>query len=198
MSGAPIRSGEHYRDTAFRVLEQAVGIEGSTFAGCTFEDVCLREVPLHGCRFLACSFFGCDLSLADVEGSAFRDVSFDASNLTGVSWSRAVSTLHDPLEIDFRDCILDFAVFRGCELPGRRIDHCVAHECDFRDAVLTDAVCRGTDFLGSNFSGADLRRADLRKARNYAIDVRTVRVQGARFSLPDAAALLEGLEIELE
>lgn len=194
----PIESGRHYRDTAFRALEQSDAVEGSTFVGCAFDDARLREVAFRDCRFLACSFLACDLSLVDVGGSAFRDVSFDACNLTGVNWARATATLHDPLEVDFRDCILDFAVFQGCALEGRRIDHCVAHECDFRGAVLVDAVCRSTDFAGTNFEGADLSGADLRKARNYAIDVRTTRVRGARFSLPDATALLQGLEIELD
>ncbi len=194
----PIESGRHYRDTAFRDLEQTHSIEGSTFVGCTFDDAHLREIAFRDCRFLASSFVACDLSLVDVGGSAFRDVSFDACNLTGVNWARATATLHDPLEVDFRDCILDFAIFQGCALEGRRIHHCVAHECDFRQAVLVDAVCRGTDFAGANFEGADLSGADLRKARNYAIDVRSTRVRGAHFSLPDATALLQGLEIELD
>lgn len=194
----PIENGRLYRDTAFRALEQTRAVQGTAFAGCTFDDAQLRGVAFRDCRFLACSFVACDLGLADVGGSVFRDVSFDGCNLTGVNWARAAATLHDPLEIDFRDCILDFAVFQGCALEGRRIDHCVAHECDFRQAVLVGAVCRGTDFAGANFEGADLSGADLRKARNYAIDVRSTRVRGARFSLPDATALLQGLEIELD
>ncbi|MEJ2292498.1 MAG: pentapeptide repeat-containing protein [Deinococcales bacterium] len=198
MSTEPIESGRHYRDTAFRGLRLSTGVEGCTFVGCTFDDSHLREIAFRDCRVLACAFVACDLSLVDVGGSAFRDVSFDACNLTGVNWSRATATLHDPLEIDFRDCILDFGVFQGCALEGRRLDHCVAHECDFRNTVLEGAVCRGTDFAGSNFDGADLRGADLRKARDYAIDVRTTQVKGARFSLPDAVALLRGLEIELD
>lgn len=198
MSAAPIESGCHYRDTAFRQVRQSAAVEGCTFVGCTFDDSHLREITFRDCRFLACAFVACDLSLVDVGGSAFRDVSFDACNLTGVNWARAVATLHDPLEVDFRDCILDFAVFQGCALEGRRIDHCIAHECDFRDARLEGAVCRGSDFAGSNFDGADLRGADLRKARNYAIDVRTTQVKGARFSLPDAIVLLKGLEIDVD
>ena len=194
---AALQSSEHYRDTAFRRVEQRADVEGTTFVGCTFDDSHLRELAFRECRFLACAFVACDLSLVDVSGSVFRDVSFDACNLTGVNWSRASATLHDPLEVDFRDCILDFALFRGCSLEERRIDHCVAHECDLRETVLRGAVCRGTDFAGSNFEGADLSGADFRKARNYAIDVRTTRVAGARFTLPDAVALLEGLEIEL-
>ncbi len=198
MSTTAIRDGGHYRDTVFRDLAQGGHLDGATFVGCTFEGARVREVSVHDCRFLACSFSQCDLSMVDVQGSVFRDASFDGCNLTGVNWARAVQTLHDPLEVDFRDCVLDFGVFRGCVLEGRRLSHCVAHECDFRRANLVEAVCRGTDFAGSNFDGADLRGADLRHARNYAIDVRHTLVKGARFTLPDATALLQGLEIEVE
>lgn len=198
MSTPRLVDGGHYRDTVFRGLQQSSDLQGATFVGCTFDDGVLREIRLAGCRFLACEFVACDLSLVDVGDSVFRDVSFDACNLTGVNWSRATATLHDPLEIDFRDCVLDFGVFRDCDLERRRLAHCVAHECDFRGAVLREAVCRGTDFAGANFDGADLRGADLRKARNYAIDVRTTQVKGACFSLPDAGALLQGLEIVLD
>ncbi len=194
----PLAGGQTYRDTTFRGVAQTRHVPGSVFAGCTFEDARLREVHFLGCRFLACTFIDCDLSLARVERSVFRDVSFDASNLTGVNFALASSTLHDPLEVDFRDCVMDFAVFRGCQLDRRRLDHCRCHEVDLRDATLRDGVCRGSDFAGADFTGADLSRADFRKARNYAIDVRSTTVKGARFTLPDAAALLQGLEVQVE
>ncbi|MEJ2667707.1 MAG: pentapeptide repeat-containing protein [Deinococcales bacterium] len=198
MKPVAIEDGGRYQDAVFTDLKQSGTVQGATFVGCTFQAARVREAAVHGCRFLACSFTECDLSLADVEGSAFRDVTFDSCNLTGVNWSRAVQTLHDPLEVDFRECVLDFGVFYRCTLEGRRLAHCVAHECDFRNAVLVDAVCRGTDFAGSSFDGADLRGADLRRAKNYVIDVRHTLVKGARFTLPEATALLLGLEIQLE
>ena len=198
MSTIALENGGHYRDAVFRDLDQGGRLQGATFVGCTFEGARVREVAVHDCRFLNCSFVRCDLSLADVQGSVFRDASFDGCNVAGVNWSRATQNLHDPLEVDFRDCVLDFAMFRGCALERRRLAHSQAHECDFGRAVLVDAVCRGTDFEGSNFEGADLRGADFRRARNYAIDVRHTLVKGAHFSLPEATALLKGLEIDIE
>jgi len=198
VKAATIEDGGRYQDVVFRDLDRSGRLQDATFVSCTFEGARVREAAVHGCRFLTCSFVACDLSLADVQGSAFRDASFDGCNLTGINWARATRTLHDPLEVDFRDCVLDFGVFRGCALEGRRLAHCTAHECDFNRAALLGAVCRGTDFEGSSFEGADLRGADFRHARNYAIDVRHTLVKGARFSLPEAFALLQGLEIEIE
>lgn len=198
MTATQPEAGATHRDTLFRDLKRSEGLVDTAFVGCTFEGIRWREIALHRCRFVACTFLDSDLSLVDLEGSVLRDVSFDACSLTGINWASAVSTMHDPFGVDFRGCVLNFGIFQGRDLRRRRIDLCVAHECDFRDADLTDAVCRGTDFAGSDFTGADLSGADLSRARNYAIDVRNTRVAGARFSSPEVMALLAGLEIEIE
>lgn len=198
MITTPIETGVTYRDMLFRDLKRSENLVETSFVGCTFDSVRWREIALHRCRFVACTFLDSDLSLVDIEESVLRDVSFDACSLTGINWGSAASTMHDPFGVDFRGCVLNFGTFRDCELHRRRIDLCVAHECDFRGADLTDAVCRGTDFTGSDFTGANLTGADLRRARNYSIDVRHTRVTGAHFSPPEVMALLAGLEIEIE
>lgn len=194
----PIEPGVTYRNTIFRDAKLPNGLEGASFLGCTFEAVRWREIALCGCRFVACAFVDSDLSLVDLDGSALTDVTFDACGLTGVNWARATDTASDPFGIDLRGCVLNFGSFQGCNLSRRRIDLCVAHECDFRDADLRDAVCRGTDFKGSDLHGADLRGADFRRARNYSIDIRHTKVAGAAFSAPEVMALLEGLDVEVE
>lgn len=198
MIASPIEAGATYRDTLFKDLKRTDAIHDVVFMGCTFEAVRWREITLRACRFVASAFVDCDLSLVDVDGSTLRDVSFDACTLTGINWTRAADTLHDPFGVDFRGCVLSFGDFRGIRLQRRRIDLCVAHECDFRDADLSEAVCRATDFAGSDFTGADLSGADFRRARNYGVDVRHTKVAGARFSMPDAMALLAGLEVDIE
>ncbi len=190
--------GTTYRGRVFRDFERSEAIRNAVFIDCVFDGMRWRQIRLDSCRFVACNFTDCDLSLADIEGSIFRDVSFDACSLTGIAWDRAADTLHDPFGVDFRGCVVSFGQFRGVRLEDRRIDQCVAHECDFRDAKLAGATCRGTDFRASDFSGADLRGVDFRYARNYSIDVRETTIAGARFSMPDAAALLDGLDIVVD
>jgi uncharacterized protein YjbI with pentapeptide repeats len=187
-----------YRDTLFTAFEQPSPVRHTSFYGCTFDDGRLKGVAFEACRFLDCAFVACDVSLATLGGSELRDVSFDACNLTGIAWTRAAQPPTGALEVDFRDCILDFGDFSGCNLEARRLDHCLVRECDLRGTRLLGAVCRGSDFAGSAFEGADLTEADLRLARNYVIDVRSTTVRGARVSLPDAAALLRGLEVEVD
>ena len=88
--------------------------------------------------------------------------------------------------------------FFGLNLRSATIERCSAKETDFGEADLQGAVCRRTDFSGARFHGTNLERADLREAVNYAIDPRANKVKGARFSLPEAVALLRGLDIVID
>ena len=54
-----------------------------------------------------------------------------------------------------------------------------------------------TDLSESLFGETDLTGADFREVRNYRIDPRRNTLAGARFSLPEALALLYALDIEI-
>src|SRR6266508_2070879 len=95
-------------------------------------------------------------------------------------------------------CASSLPSFFGLNLRGAVMERCSAKEVDLAEADLRDAVCRGTDFAGAKFHGTNLERVDLRDALNYAIDPRVNKVKGARFSLPEAAALLRGFDIVIE
>ena len=84
------------------------------------------------------------------------------------------------------------------KLPFLKLFNCTAKEANFNDADLSDANFKGTDFLQSIFSNTNLFRADFRNAYNYGIDLNSNKVKKAKFSLPDAAALLKSFDIEVE
>lgn len=86
----------------------------------------------------------------------------------------------------------------GLNLRGATLEACSAKEADFAEADLRDALCPRTDFAGAKFHGTNMERADMREALNYVIDPRVNKVKGARFSLPEAVALLRGLDIVVE
>ena len=52
--------------------------------------------------------------------------------------------------------------------------------------------------MGTLFHNCDLSRSDFSGALNYSIDVRTNQVKQAKFSLPEAIALLQALDIRIE
>ena len=169
---------------------------GRRFEDCRFVDCRFSGTAFRVGSFLQCSFENCDLSNWQVEGLRFVEVSFKASKLVGFHWD---SVKPDPLtSVSFEDCALDYSDFSRFRLKDSRLKGCSVREVNFERADMTGVDGRDSDFSGSIFSNTNLTKADFRGARGYAIDARTNRLKGARFSLPDALGLLEVLEIKVE
>jgi uncharacterized protein YjbI with pentapeptide repeats len=93
---------------------------------------------------------------------------------------------------------LNHSTFLSLPLDGIRILDCQSQDVDYREASLVGADLRGSDFSDSFFIHTDLTRADLRRASNYHISPKTNELRGAKFTLPEAMALLYAMEIEVE
>jgi uncharacterized protein YjbI with pentapeptide repeats len=196
-----VRDGLSYTGETFRAFRTEGGqLDRSEFDQCVFDRCVFSRSVLAHCRFTSCRFVGCDLSNIAVPSSRFRDVRFEATKLLGVDWTKgdAMAEAHAPTSLSFVDCVVDLSSFFGLNLRTAVMQRCSAKEVDLSEADLRDAVCRGTDFAGAKFQGTNLERADLREAMNYAIDPRANRVKGARFSLPEAVALLRGFAVVVE
>lgn len=118
--------------------------------------------------------------------------------LIGVNWAVVnleVGKIHPPFR--FEGCKLDHSTFIGLQLTEIQIKDCSAIDVDFREANLSKADLSGTDFSDSLFLDTDLSGADLRTARNYHIPPKQNQLRRAKFTLPEALALLYALEIEL-
>jgi uncharacterized protein YjbI with pentapeptide repeats len=199
VSGPTIETGARRREAVFR--EVALG--GSALASCDFEECrfvrCdFSESEARACRFAECTFEHCDLSLIRLSRSTFSACRFEDSKIIGVNWTEAAwpaTRLWVP--VCFERCVLNHSTFLGLELREVRIIECTAHDVDFREADLARADFSGTDLTGSLFTNTKLTGADLRSARNYRIDPRENALKGARFSLPEAISLLNGLDIDL-
>ncbi len=192
-------AGTEYVDQRFkRLICRNQILTRQKFDASTFEHGSFQETVFHGCRFNDCTFTDCDLRLARVPGSSFRNVIFERSNVTGINWadgSWAKSGLLN--SIGFRDCDVSYATFIGLDLKKLVMTRCIAKDVDFSDANLTQASCAETDFFESRFVHTNLTEADFTHARNYAIDPSLNILKKAKFSLPEAIALLRGLNIEL-
>jgi uncharacterized protein YjbI with pentapeptide repeats len=127
------------------------------------------------------------------DGAVFKD-----SKLAGVNWADAAwPKLRLAGPPAFLNCVLSDCGFLGLPLAGVSIKNCLAKEADFREADLSGADFAGTDLSGALFGGTDLTGADLAGARNYAINVRENKLKDAKFSLPEAMALLYCLDIRI-
>ena len=199
LSSSVIESGSRHSDEVFRGVE----LEGSTLASCEFEGCrfvgCrLSESEIRACRFVDCAFVQCDLSLVRLPRSTFSACRFEDSKIMGVNWTEAQwpeTRLWVP--IGFARCVISHSTFMGLTLKEIRIVDCRADDVDFRESDLTKADFGGTDLSGSLFGNTNLTGADLSSARNYRIDPRENVITGAKFSLPEAISLLDGLGIDL-
>ena len=172
--------------------------ESKTFYACVFRNCDFTGASFRFCKFRDCAFESCNLSLAKVSASVFDGISFKNSKLAGVNWTEAEwprITLSGPPK--FFNCVLSDCSFLGLRLAGAVIRDSLAKEADFREAVLSKADLTGTDFAGALFGGTDLCGANLAGARNYAINPKENKVKDARFSLPEAMALLYCLDVKI-
>lgn len=88
--------------------------------------------------------------------------------------------------------------FTNLTLTQEAVTAVTFEECTFAETNLTGANCTHTDFTDSRFIHANLTKADFRGARNYNIAANLNTLKQAKFSLPEAVALLHGLDIILE
>lgn len=184
----------YYRQIFSKLSSEGETIADTEFEGCTFIDCSFMNGTFQQCAFIDCTFTRCVVSAMKVTDSRFAGISFAGGKTIGIDWT-AARHIED---IGFTDCAVDYCNFRMLPLPKAVIRGCSAKEADFTEADLTAADCSGTDFTGSVFFKTTMTGADFRGARNYYVDVRTNTVKGAKFSIPDALALLTGLEIMLE
>jgi uncharacterized protein YjbI with pentapeptide repeats len=196
-SQGPLVPGKtEYEDETFSGVDfSALDLSEHCFEACAFSSCRFREMALPGTIFRSCSFKGCELVLVKLNHVILNSVSFESCKVMGLNFSECESFGFSP---EFRDCILDSAVFfennfkRG-KILKCRLASCDLIECDFREA----------DFSGSSFENVtiqkcDFAKADFRTARGYAIDPLSNKVRKARFRLPEAQSFLGFLGISIE
>ena len=184
-------------ETLTGALAAGETITGVEFDGCTFTGCTAAEASFVRCTFTDCRFVGCDLSMLTLTDSRLVGGAFERCKMLGISFAALVSPLAvEPIR--FKDCRLDFASFRGVELPEATWQGCGLREADFGEAVLTGAAFPDSDLSMATFTGTDLRDASLVGARGYAFDVRENRVRGLRVDADEGARLLEVLGLHVE
>jgi uncharacterized protein YjbI with pentapeptide repeats len=169
-------------------------LQYTEFYDCTFTNCKFAEMRFFACIFENCSFHNCDLSSATLKQTSFRGVTFIETKLTGIEWS-ATSV---PLDVNFRQCILNYSGFIGVDLRNAEMSQCQLKEVDFTETNLSKADCRGSDFTGARFVNTNLTHTDLRKAVGYAIHPAGNILRKTKFSLPEAISLLDAFDIVLE
>ncbi|QZE12846.1 pentapeptide repeat-containing protein [Halosquirtibacter laminarini] len=154
----------------------------------------MNSLILNGYEFEDCEFIGCDLSLVNLSGSAFRNVTFRECLLQGVAFNHANPFL---LAFHFDHCRLDQSQFiemdlRNCSFRNAKVREAIFESCNMQK-VAFDRV----DLGGTFFDRCNLMNADFRSAEQLALDPEQNRVKGARFSYQSAIGLLTKYQIKV-
>jgi uncharacterized protein YjbI with pentapeptide repeats len=184
-----------FSERSFEIAEPLeFPLQDVEFEDCTFGKLPLNGKQLSRLRFFDCTFADCDLTLSRVVDCAFVRVKFERCRLTGINWSEA-----DKLErVSFAGSQLNDTTFIAAKLTACDFSKSIARRASFRDLGLKGTSFRGADLEGTEFVNADLREADFRDASGYLISPRENRLEKAKFSLPEATRLLDGLGIVLD
>jgi fluoroquinolone resistance protein len=198
ISGQLDAADEFIDQTFKRVIYRSKVASHKTFEQCTFSHCSFSETRFEFCTFRDCVFTDCDLRLLHVKGCSFSNVTFGKSEVTYVNWTEGSWSKTGLLNsIHFSECNISYCTFIGLTLKKFSAVKCTAHDVDFSEADLAKAIFTGTDFSESRFLNTNLIETDFIGALNYAISPLVNQVKNAKFSLPQALALLAALEITI-
>jgi fluoroquinolone resistance protein len=184
----------YYKEKLTALSLTAEHVKAVTFDTCTFADCRFVDCKFEKCVFIDCAFDKSVFSAIVPIGSRFLRPEFFQCKVIGIDWSKAGKCEN----MIFTECQIDYSNFSSLQLPRINIVKCSAREVRFIETNLSDGIFKDTDFQGSTFFKADLSRSDFRQAKNYSIDIKNNILKDARFSLPEALALLYGLDIVIE
>ncbi len=170
------------------------------FSRCTFIKCAFVETDFHGSVFHDCIFRDCDLSLIKVKNCAFTNTRFEDSKVIGINWTDTTwekAKRIAPKPVHFVGCAINYSVFLGLNMREIEIVQCVAKGVSFEEADMSKTNCTFTDFTSARFHHTNLTEADFTGATHYAIVAGLNTLKKTKFSLPEAMALLDGLDIVL-
>ncbi|WP_373330747.1 pentapeptide repeat-containing protein [Salmonirosea aquatica] len=142
-----------------------------------------------------CEFEECNLTLAKLSNTAFKNVRFVRCKMVGLHFENCNPFL---LEMHFDGCQLNLSSFYKLTLKKTRFKNCAMQEVDFAEANFTESSFVECDLAGATFDCTILEKADFRTASNYSIDPENNRLKKAKFSLTGVVGLLHKYNISVE
>ena len=175
-------------DQAFRSQKIKEGIYSNcTFYHCTFE-------KMRGSQFSFCTFEQCHIQDDNLQKSRIQQCIFKECKLVALPFFQCEKRFFSP---EFQNSLLMSCNFAEMMMKKGIFQKCKLKECFFTGTDLTSSDFSEADLEGTLFHRCNLTKANFTDAINYAIDPRTNTITKARFSLPEAASLLNAFEIEL-
>lgn len=164
------------------------------FEACTFSECNFSESDFSDKTFLDCTFTSCDLSLAKLDHTALKNVTFIECKLLGLHFENCNPFL---LELHFNACMLDHASFYSTVLTHSTFENCKMHEVEFTDADLRKSKITNCDLLNARFERVQAEKTNFSGSYNVDIDPVINNITNATFSHEALPGLLHryGLKI---
>jgi uncharacterized protein YjbI with pentapeptide repeats len=124
-----------------------------------------------------------------------QEIVFKDCKIVGIDFSLSNPLL---LKLKFLNCLIQGANFSDLKLGNTTFYESTIKESDFLNCDLTDSDFSKTNLEGTLFHHTNLSRADFRDATGYTINPLANTLKKAIFSMPEAARLLEALDIIVE
>ncbi|MHA3788886.1 pentapeptide repeat-containing protein [Flavobacterium hauense] len=162
------------------------------FERCTFTECDFSTCDFTGVAFIDCTFISCNFYEAKINYVAFRGALFTDCDFNGVNFSMV-----DPLlfEIEFKDCMLDYAKFYTLKIKGTVFTNCSLIAVDFMNTDLTGVVFDNCNMHKAVFIDAIANKADFTTSYNFSIDPERNKLKKAMFSQAGLKGLLDKYEI---
>ena len=165
------------------------------YENCTFTDCNFANTNLSGLIFIDCAFVCCDMSMAVLGQTSFRDVKFRDCKLLGLHFNNCSKFL---LSMQFEDSVLNFSSFYQVSLKKAWFSGCKLQEVDFVESNLDQTSFLNCDFFRAIFNNTVLEGADLSTSYNFSINPANNRIKKAKFSRENVMGLLEDFGIIIE
>ncbi len=161
---------------------------------CTFEQCNFAEQIIGRVIFESCTFNECNLSLVKINNASWLNTLFSGCKMTGIDFT---GSNRFGLTVEFRNCLLSYALFTEMKLKGTRFTKCNLQNADFMEAELAHASFSECDLCDASFHHTNLEDADFTTARNYSLNPTANRLRKAKFSRYGLEGLLTGLGIQI-
>lgn len=176
-------------------------LDDKFFFDCIFTNCDFTDSKFVNCKFNNCKFLNCNLSLIKIPKCYLSGNTFDKCKMVGIDWTvgawKTPSKKRQPFTNIFRNSSLDYSFFVGMNLTEIKMIHCTAKEVYFDRAIICEGDFDGTDLERAIFTNCDLTKTDFSNAQNYSINPTLNIISQAKFSMPEALALIYALDIEI-
>lgn len=177
----------HEKQFQDEVFENATALVVAAYDNCVFKSCDFSEATFSGIQFSHCVFEHCNLSLAQLDQTAFQVVTFKGCKLLGLLFYTCQSL---GFSVAFKYCQMQHASFYNMKLKKTPFLSCSLQEVDFTNADLSQAIFDDCDLTMAMFDATTLDKADLSTAYNFTIDPEQNSIKNAKFSRNGLEGLL--------